>query len=553
MLDRVAGRVSEGVQAWRSASLTPLQTPLFRWLWLAAMASNFGAVMQMAGASWAMTTLAPSPHIVALVHTAALGPIMLLALPAGALADTTDRRLLMLASQVLGLVGTLALIVLHYSGAITPWLLLTNTALVGAAVALYTPAWQASFADIVPRRALPAAVGLNAMAYNVARSLGPAVGGFVIAVAGVGATFVINAISFLGLIAVLATNKFPRTLSSLPPEPVGQAMIAGLRYMVMSPALKSIFLRSAVFGLGGSAVWSLAPLITQQRLDGGSIAYGLMLGGFGLGSLLAALVTAYLRGLLGNERLFSAATLGFALATCAIGLTTWLPLSLLCMTVAGACWIFSFTTTTTCIQYCAPRWVVGRAVSLSQIAAVGSIAFGASFWGYLAEHTSLVIAFVSAGALLAASLLMTFVLPLPGREFEDLSPRPTVDIPAPRVQVQANTGPVFVTLAYKVEPVQLDEFLATMYALGQVRKRDGARRWAIQQDLDDPTIWLEVIESATWGALLRRANRGTVADETLRIKAEGFRIPGPAGVRRTVERPPGATPLSSPAAPPDAR
>lgn len=543
MLDKVANRVSQGVNAWRAASLSPLEVPLFRRLWLAAIASNFGSVIQMVGAAWAMTTLASSPHLVALVQTAALAPIVLLALPAGALADTADRRTLMLASQLIGLTGTLLLTVLAYSGMLTPTLLLACTALVGSAVALHTPAWQASFADFVPRQALPAAVGLNSLAYNVARSLGPALGGVIIAVAGAFATFAINAVSFLGIIAVLVANKLPRTPATLPPEPVGQAMVAGLRFVGLSPTLKTILIRSALFGFGGSAVWSLAPLITQERLSGGSISFGLLLGGFGAGSLIAAMLSAYVRGRLGNERVFSLATFAFAVSTIGVGASTWLPLSLVFMTAAGAAWIFAFTTTTTCIQYGSPRWVVGRAVSLSQVSVVGSIALGAAAWGWAAEHSTLLIAFCGAGAFLLASLAMTWLAPFPGTDFEDLTPRPPVDIRPPMLAVEPTTGPVFVTIEYEVPREKQDEFLAVMYALGHIRKRDGARRWGIQQDLDNPGIWVERIESPTWIDHLRRANRGTVADQELRERAEAFRAKSSTAIRRTVERPPGSTPL----------
>lgn len=542
MLDKVADQVFKGVRAWRAQSLTPLETPLFRWLWLAAMASNFGAVIQMIGASWTMTTLDPSPHIVALVQTAALLPIVVFALPAGALADTADRRTLMLTSQILGLIATIILIIFAYSGLMTPWLLLACTALVGAAMALHTPAWQASFADFVPRHALPAAVGLSSLAYNVARSLGPAFGGFIIALAGASATFVINAVSFIGLIAVLAMNKLPRTPTTLPPEPVGQAMIAGLRYTIMSPMLKAIFVRSALFGFGGSAVWSLAPLITQQRIGGGSIEYGLLLGGFGAGSLVAATLSAAVRAHFGNERLFNLSSAAFAVATLFIGLSTLMPLTLVFMTIAGAAWIFTFTTSTTCIQFCSPRWVMGRAVALSQVSVVGSIATGAACWGYIAEHSSLPTAFACASGVLALSLLMSFLAPLPGREFEDLSPHPAADVPAPALKVEGATGPVFISIEYEAPRDKIDEFLATMYAIGRIRMRDGARRWGIQQDIDNPNIWIERIESATWTDHLRRANRGTVADQAVRRKAETFRLKS-APIRRTVERPQGATPL----------
>jgi MFS family permease len=249
------------------------------------------------------------------------------------------------------------------------------------------------------------------------------------------------------------------------------------------------------------------------------------------------------RAYFGNERLFNLSTAAFAISTVFIGLSTLMPVTLVFMTIAGAAWIFTFTTTTTCIQFCSPRWVMGRAVALSQVSVVGSIAMGAAFWGFIAEHSSLLVAFACGGAFLALSLLMTFFAPLPGREFEDLSPHPAADVPAPALKVEGATGPVFITIEYEVPRDQIDDFLATMYAIGRIRKRDGARRWGIQQDIDNPNIWVERIESATWTDHLRRANRATVADQAVRRKAETFRLKGTGGIRRTVERPQGSTPL----------
>lgn len=546
MFATLAKSVAKGVADWRSASLAPLQVPLFRTLWLAAMASNVGSVMQMAAASWAMTALDPRPGMVALVQTAAMAPVMILALPAGALADNVERRMLMLVSQIGGLLTAVVLAFLAFTHQLTAITLLICTALVGSAGALHQPAWQASFADIVPRKALPAAVGLNSLAFNVARALGPAFGGFVLATLGAVTVFVLNALSFLGLIAVLAFNKLPRTPATLPPEPVHRAMAAGLRYVAMSPVLQTIFVRGSLFGLGASALWSLAPLVAQTQLHGDSVEYGLLLGGFGIGSLLAAAGAVYVRGFVGNERLFAIATGSFALATLGVAFSQSLLLSIPLMAIAGAGWIFAFTTASTCMQLSSPRWVVGRSVALSQVAVIGSIAVGSAFWGYLAERTSLLVALIGGAVFLTVSLVGARIWSLPGQEFDDLSPLAPRETPAPLVKVHNATGPVLVTIEYQAPAEEAAAFLNIMHALGRIRRRDGARRWSVAQDLDRPDIWIEYIESATWTEHLRRTTRITVADQAIRDRAEAYRTKSPAAARRLVVRPPGSNPLTAP-------
>ncbi|MGD2131654.1 MAG: MFS transporter [Maricaulaceae bacterium] len=535
--------IKSSLHAWRAASLTPLERPQFRTIWTASLVSNIGAAIQTVGAAWTMTTLVESPQLVALVQTAAMLPIVLLALPSGALADTIDRRKLMLVSQVLGFAAAAALAVIAYAGVMSPISLLACTAMVGAAVALYQPAWQASLADFVPRTELPAAVALNALAFNTARSVGPAIGGAVIAVFGPAMTFVLNAASFTGLIAVLTRTRLPAATSSLPPERVSQAIAGGLRYVGMSPPLQRTYIRGALFGFGASALWSLMPLVAQSRLGGGPISYGLLMGSFGFGSLSAALLAAHLRALLGNDRLVAMATAAFAASTAVAGLSPFAGLTVPFMLIAGASWIFIFTTTRTCTQLCSPRWVVGRTISLAQVAGFGCMAIGAAFWGGLAAQIGLVAALLAAAVYLAATLIAVRLAPLPAANVDDYSPHGGPIGQPPQTAIDGRLGPIVVTIQYSVPADKQAEFTALMQELGQMRRRNGAARWSLRQDIDDPSTWFEQIESASWVDHVRRIERNTVADAQLNERAAAYRASAPNAIRRMAVRPPGSEPL----------
>jgi MFS family permease len=536
-------RFSSGLRAWREASLEPLDIPVFRALWTAAFVSNIGAVIQATGASWSMTTMTASPQLVALVQTAAMLPIVVLALPAGAMADNSDRRILMLGAQMLGAASAATLAGLSFAHLLSPYVLLGLTGLIGAAVALHQPAWQASVVDLVPRKSLPAAIGLNVMAFNTARSLGPALGGAVIAGLGPSATFALNACSFMGLIAVLAATRFPARDRRLPPEPVLQAMAAGLRFVGMSPTLQKIYLRAGLFGFGASALYSMMPLLARTRFAGGPLAFGMMMASLGVGALLGALMAAQLRGKFGNHRLTTLAVAGFGLAAVGAAFSMWLALSVAFALMAGVSWILVFTTTRTCTQLSSPRWVVGRAVSLGQVASFGSMSLGAAFWGTVAALGGLTWALAASGLFLLASILLGRLAALPDTDLEDLAAPPARTPRPTSARVEARTGPVVVTIEYDVPRERASEFLAMISELGRIRRRNGATKWSVQQDVDRPESWIERIHCATWVDHLRRLERYTAADRVLSAKVEAFRMQPGRPIRRLVERPPGSAPL----------
>jgi MFS family permease len=367
---------------------------------VASTLANVGGLIQSVGASWMMISIAPSAAMVALVQASVSLPVVLLSLVAGAAADNFDRRKVMLGSQVFMLIVSIALAVCAWIGLMTPWLLLTFTFLVGCGSAVNAPAWQASVGDMVPRAELPAAVALNSMGFNIARSLGPAIGGLIVAAAGAAAAFAVNAASYLALIGVLARWRPPPNSQPLPRETLGTAISAGVRYVAMSPAIRAVLVRSAVFGMGASAVMALLPLVANTLLEGGPLTFGILLGAFGMGAVAGAIANAQLREMLSTEAIVRWASAGFAGAATTAGLSTHLLATIAALMVAGAGWMLTLSTFNIAVQMSAPRLVVARALSIYQVTTFGGLAAGSWLWGEFAASESV------RTALLAASVVM---------------------------------------------------------------------------------------------------------------------------------------------------
>ncbi len=315
----------------------PLRLATFRRIWFASVLSNLGLLIQGVGAAWVMTQMASSADKVALVQTALSLPIMLIAVPAGAIADMYDRRIVALVALCVELAGATALAALIWLGLITPNLLLGLCFAVGSGMALMGPAWQSSVAEQVPAEALPAALALNGISYNIARSIGPAIGGIVVAAAGSEAAFALNAMLYLPLIVALFLWKRVAEPSRLPPEHLRRAMVSGARYIGNSPSIKIVLARTLVVGVLGAAVLALLPLVTRDRLQGGAVLYGMLLGAFGVGAVLGALNLTRLRSRLSAEAAFSACTMamGVGFTVVAVSPTPVLTMAALVVVDAG--------------------------------------------------------------------------------------------------------------------------------------------------------------------------------------------------------------------------
>ena len=527
--------------SWRASTLAPFRSRTFLKIWSASLVSNFGSLIQAVGASWLMTSLAPSADYVALVQASTTLPIMLLALPSGAVADIWDRRIIMLIAQGLMLTVSVVLAVITYMGLIAPWTLLTLTFLLGCGTALFGPAWQSSIGEQVQREHIPAAVALNTMSYNLARTAGPAIGGVIVATAGAPFAFVVNAFTYVGLIIMLASWKRPRAESHLPPETMLMAMSAGLRYTRLSPAIQAVLLRGFVLGVAGSAIWALMPLIARDLLGGSARTYGVLFGTFGCGAVIGALSSGPARQRFRNETLVRAATVGFGMTAAIAAFSPWLALTLFGFLIGGAAWVIMLSTFNITIQLSSPRWVTGRALAVYQMATFGGMAIGSWIWGEVAESRGLQFALAASGGLLLLSTLLGLHARLPQTEGLNLAPsRGTANIKT-RVELGPESGRVIVNVEYRVAERDQAAFAEAMQEVRRIRRRDGARRWMLMQDMSEPEIWMERFHSPSWVEHLRRYHRFTVADQEIERRALAFhRGDSPPRIRHLLERPPGA-------------
>jgi predicted MFS family arabinose efflux permease len=518
-------------------ALSPFGSPIFRRVWLASLLSNFGTLIQSVGAAWLMLQMTGEASMVALVQTAVALPVVLFALLGGAVADNLDRRRVMLAAQGFMLLVSVLLAAAAWQGLLTPWWLLLLTFLLGSGSALNAPAWQASVQDLVPRPQVAGAVTLNSMGFNVARSTAPAIGGAIVATAGAAMAFAVNAVSYVALLLVLWRWRPEYAPRVLPRERLAGAMTAGVRYVLMSPAILTVLLRAVAFGLGAGAVLALLPLVADRLLGGGALTYGVLLGAFGLGAVLAAVGSAALRQRLSTEAIVRAASIAFAIAVALVGASTQIALTLLALVAAGAGWVLALSTFNVAVQLSAPRWVVGRALALYQMAAFGGLASGSWLWGRVAGTHGLQVALVAAAAVLLLGVAFGWRLPLPQSEARDLDPLRAYREPDTAVPVEPQTGPVVVTIEYRIDEADIVAFLTAMAERRRIRRRDGARRWTLLRDLHDPQLWVERYTTATWLDYLRHNTRITRDDayipERLRALHRGDE---PPRVRRMIER-----------------
>jgi len=496
----------------RISPLAPFQYKTFRALWSATLVSNLGGLVQTVGAGWMMATIAHSDDMVALVQASTTLPVMIFSVAAGALADNFDRRRIMLTAQVLLLIISVALAAFAYLGILTPWMLLSFTFLIGCGGALHNPSWQASMGDIVPRTDLPAAVALNSMSFNLMRSIGPAIGGIIVAAAGAAFAFIFNAFSYCALILALWQWKPETVKSTLPRETLGPAMVAGLRYVAMSPNLLKVMFRGFLFGLSAIVILALLPLVARDLVHGTALTYGIMLGFFGLGAIGGALLSARLRELLGNEWLVRGAFVAFAIscALLSIGRNMWL--SCIFLLPAGVSWVLALSLFNVTVQLSTPRWVVGRALALYQTATFGGMAAGSWLWGAVADEYGVPGALLAAAVVLMFGALIGLLLPQP--EFEDLNLDPLNRFSEPqlRLDLRSRSGPIMIMVDYKIAQGDVPAFLSAMALRRRMRIRDGARQWVLLRDLENPETWTESYHVPTWVEYVRHNQRRTQAD-----------------------------------------
>jgi len=505
---------------------SPLRQAVFRAIWIALVVSNIGTWMQSVGTAWLMTSLTPSPLLVALMQTATLLPIFLLGLPSGALADIFDRRKLLIIAESWLFLMTALLGVLTITGQMNAWLLLTLTFLVGLGSALDAPLWQAIVPDIVERADLPAAISLNATGYNVARAVGPALGGLIVAALGPAVVFFLNAATFLWVMVTVYRWKRTVPARNTPSEEMLGAMVAGIRYMRHAPALQAVFVRVSVFTIGASALWALLPVVTRQDLGLDATGYGIILGSLGLGAVSSAAFQPRLRARLSVDRLTGAAAFLFSVATAALAYVHFVPLVVLSMMVGGLAWLTLMSSLTTAAMTGAPDWVRARALAFYLLVFAGTMSAGSFAWGALAELSGNSTALALAAFSLVLGLLAIRRWPLEPVRHLNLTPSSHWPDPELAITPALTDGPVLITVEYRVAEERAGDFVRAMDAMRRFRFREGALRWDLFRDLADPDRYLETFLSPSWAEHMRQHTRVTVADQEIEAYAFSFLKPG---------------------------
>lgn len=395
-------------------SLAPFRYPAFRAIWMANLASNLGSMIQSVGAAWLMTELTRSHVLVALVSASTTMPILLLGVFAGAIADNFDRRRVMLAAQSGMLVVSGVLAALGYAGQLGPYSLIALTLMVGMGTALNGPAWQASVRMQVGRQDLPQAISLNAISFNLARSVGPALGGMLISIWSVSLAFAINSLSYLGMIVVL--SRWRPEAPAPERRPILASIRAGIGFCASSRPIRKVLLRGFMIGTGAAGFQALMPSVVRDMLHGTELQFGLMLGSFGVGSILTALGVSKARRRFGSETVVTTATLVFITALMLLSTVTALPTAMVAALLGGCGWVGAMTSLNVAMQLRSPEAILGRCLSIYQAVTFGGAAAGSWLWGTVADHVGLPSTMRMAAGWLAMSLLLRIFAPMPTRE-----------------------------------------------------------------------------------------------------------------------------------------
>ncbi|WP_183900800.1 MFS transporter [Rhizobium metallidurans] len=526
-----------GIVAYTSSTLAPLRHETYRTIWFASIASNFGGLIQAVGAAWMMTMITASGDMVALVQTSTALPIMLFSLVSGALADSFDRRRVMLTAQCFMLAVSALLSVFAFLGILSPWLLLFFTFLLGCGTALNNPSWQASVGDMVPRADLPGAVTLNSVGFNITRSVGPAIGGIIVAAAGAAAAFAVNTMSYFALIYALLRWKPTYPATTLPREALGSAIFAGLRYISMSPNLQKVMLRGLIFGISASSILALLPIVALELVVGGPLTYGLMLGSFGIGAIGGAVLNARLRERFSSETIVRLSFAGFALSAVIAAFSPISALTCAGLVISGACWVLALSLFNTIVQLSTPRWVVGRALSLYQTVTFGGIAGGSWIWGIAADNYGVANALLLSAGVMLFGIVIGLKFAMPAFASLNLDPLNRFTEPSLGLDITPRSGPVVIQVDYEIDDSDVPEFLMLMGERRRIRIRDGARNWALMRDLEKPGSWTETYHTPTWVEYIRHNQRRTQVDgeNTDRLRALHRGEAGPH-VHRMIER-----------------
>jgi MFS family permease len=491
----------------------PLHLSIFRNLLVADLVSDVGTFMQGVGAAWLMVSQGAGPLLVALTQTASAFPFFLLALPAGALGDIFDRRKLILTTEVWMFSVAVVLAVLTVLHLITPWVLLFLTLALSIGDALEAPTWRAVLPELVPQEGLMPAIALNGIEFNLARAIGPALGGFLIAASGITAVFSLNAVSYLGVLWVIVRWKRPPRQPGSLRETMSGAIRAAVRYTRNAPEILTVLGRIGCIMFFASAFWALLPTVAHE-LRRSATLYGLLLTVFGAGAVLGALVLQRTRSLFSSDVMLGLGTTVFAGSLWAVAAFKSVALLSVAILFGGAAWTAIMSLVTTVMQNLAPDWVRARAMAVFMLVYMGTWTGGSAFWGYVAGRRGTHFSLITAAIGTAVCPILVLISRLPDTPV-DLGAWDHWGKPMLVGDVDPSQGPVLVTVEYEVEPSKADEFLEALHKFARVRRRDGASRWGVYRDTEHPAIYVETFIVESWAEHLRQHERLTRGDHEL--------------------------------------
>jgi MFS family permease/quinol monooxygenase YgiN len=478
-----------------SSGWAPLRYPDFRRLWTAQFTSNVGSWMQTVAAQWVMLSLTRSAFLLAAISAAGSIPVLLLAIPSGVLGDLIDRRRLILVSQLTMLLAAAVLALLSATGSLTPAVLIALLFVIGVGGAAAAPTWQTLQPELVPDAERTPAIALGSVNQNLARALGPAIGGLLLAATSAAFVFLTNAVSFVAVVAAVAITAIPLRKQELPREHAVAAARAGGRFVANSPVLLALIVRAIAFVFMASSIWALLPLVARHRLGLGSGGYGLLLGCVGVGALLAATFGPALRQALSPRAIYAVGCLAVAAASALLAVTHSVALAVAALVVAGAAWITGLGLLSAGYQSALPAWVKARGFAYYLVAFQGASGIGALCLGAIAQASTVSTALLIVGAGLVVAVLATWWLPLPGGDAEGMVAEP---LPLPSVPDTIEQGPVIVSVEYAVKPDQVQQFMALTKELRSMRRRTGAIHWHLHRDVADPDRFVESFVVGSW-------------------------------------------------------
>ena len=501
------------------SAFSPFKHRAFAVLWTATLISNIGTWMFNVTSGWVMTDLSPSPLMVSMVQAATALPIFLFALPAGALGDLFNRRKLLMGTQIFLAIALFIFAVLLWIDYVNAWILLLFTFVIGTGSAFAMPAWQAIVPRLVPRATLGSAITLNGVSMNIARAIGPALGGFILATAGAIATTILDAVSYLAVVAALLWWRVAAEQSDpLPREYLAGAMQSGIRFALHSIPLRYTLIHTLVFFSCASAYWALLPLIAKDTLQGGADLYGILLTSLGTGAVTGAFLLPIMKKRLGADTIMKLSTTATTLCLMMFAHGGHAAIGIAAGFVGGVSWIMAVSSLNISAQFALPDWVRARGLAIYQMVAFGAMTAGSVGWGQTAETMGLSSALVVSGLLGIFLILVTGRFKLNLGEYHDYTPSGHWAEPVVITPLAHDNGPVLVTLEYSIDDSDREKFYSLMEELGVTRRRDGAIQWGFFEDVEIHGRFIEMFTVESWVAHLRQHARVSASDKILQDK-----------------------------------